>query len=191
MSRERKQCSHIEREKEQGLEIGAHTYGRPIIKRYQGDYGRVIIGKFCSIAEEVRIFVGGNHRVDWISTYPFRIKFDLPGKYQDGQPASRGDVIIGHNVWIGYGATILSGVRVGSGVVIGARSVVTRSVPPYTIVAGNPARIIRQRFPDQIVEALLKIAWWEWPEEKIKANIDLLCSDRVEEFCRKFGGLNV
>ena len=156
------------------LTIGECTYGMPTVIKYRGDKNRVIIGKFCSIADQVTIFVGGNHRTDWVSTYPFRVMFDLPGKFQNGHPASCGDVIIGSDVWIGYNATILSGRTIGHGAVIAAQSVVSRDVPPYIVVGGNPAKMIKQRFSDEQISALLEIAWWDWPLNDILASVDVL-----------------
>lgn len=165
------------------LSIGAHTFGVPRVLRYPGDHQRVQIGRFCSIASEVTIFPGGNHPANWVSTYAFRVLFDLPGKLEDGAPASKGDVIIGSDVWIGYGATILSGVTIGHGAILAARSVVIKDVSPYTIAAGNPAKNVRQRFSDQQIEALLQISWWDWPLERILSFVDLLNrADCVDEF---------
>ncbi|MEW6671035.1 MAG: CatB-related O-acetyltransferase [Thermodesulfobacteriota bacterium] len=164
------------------LSMGDHSYGIPHVIKYRGDKGRILIGKFCSIADEVAIFVGGNHPVNWISTYPFRARFDLPGKYNDGHPTSKGDVLIGSDVWIGKGSTILSGVEVGHGAVIAAASVVTNNVPPYAIVGGNPASLIRKRFTDAQITELLRIAWWDWPVEYIMSAISLLNGDNIEAF---------
>ena len=109
----------------------------------------MIVGDYTSIASDVLFMIGGGHRMDWASMFPFRSHFRLPGAWSDGHPSSRGDIRIGNDVWIGSGALILSGITVGDGAVIGARSVVTRNVAPYAIVAGNPARHIRARFsPD-------------------------------------------
>jgi acetyltransferase-like isoleucine patch superfamily enzyme len=164
------------------LTVGEYTYGIPQVVKYSGDTNKVIIGKFCSIAGEVNIFVGGNHRIDWVSTFPFRIRFDLPGKYQDGHPASRGDVIIGSDVWIGYGATILSGVTVGHGAVIAARSVVTHDVAPYSIIGGNPAKLIKSRFNKEQIASLLKIAWWDWSIEQILKFVPSINNSNIDDF---------
>ena len=102
-----------------------------------------------------------------------------------GHPATKGNVIIGNDVWIGYKATIMSGVTIGDGAVIGACSVVTKDVKPYEIVAGNPAKVIRKRFSDEIIIQLLKIAWWNWPIEKIKAEIEFLCNNNIEKFIER------
>ena len=162
--------------------IGEYTYGRPTICSFD-DGTRLTIGKFCSISDKVTIILGGNHRTDWVSTFPFPDLTDQwpQAKSIQGHPKTKGDLIIGHDVWIGHGATILSGIRIGSGAVIGACSVVTRDVAPYQIVAGNPAEIIKSRFSPEVCEQLLVKAWWKWPVETIKKNIDTICSDRIDK----------
>lgn len=167
------------------VEVGDFTYGKPKILHW-GEKAELKIGKFCSIADEVVIFLGGNHRIDWITTYPFpAIVNDWPeAKDIEGHPTTKGNVIIGNDVWIGYGATILSGVTVGDGAVIGARAVVTKDVDPYSIVTGNPARLIRKRFDEKVIDKLLAIKWWNWPIEKIKKNIKLLCSGDIDNLFR-------
>lgn len=163
--------------KDKPYEIGEYTYGNPIIY-FEGE-GNLKIGKFCSIAfEGVKIFLGGNHRVDWATTYPFNKIVDYPEATQiTGHPSSKGDVIIGNDVWIGMNATILSGVTIGDGAIVAAHAVVTKDVPPYAIVAGNPARIVKFRFPEEIIKELLDLQWWNWPIEKIRANIPLLMNN--------------
>lgn len=164
------------------LVIGRYSYGLPDVVAYPGETQRVVIGSFCSIADDVRVFVGGNHRPDWVSTYPFRIKLGLRGAHTDGCPASNGDVTIGHDVWIGSGARVMSGVRVGNGAVIGASSVVASDVAPYAVVVGNPAREIRKRFGDEHIAMLEQLAWWRWPLERIIDNVALLCSSDLDSF---------
>jgi len=164
------------------LEIGKHTYGKPKIISFAGSNSRITIGKYCSIARNVKIICGGNHHIEWISTFPFRILFSLPGQYEDGHPFDKGPVAVGNDVWIGEGATILSGVSIGDGAVVAAGALVVRDVEPYSVVGGNPARNIKFRFPEQQIQALLQIRWWDWPEEKVIANVHLLCSDRLDEF---------
>lgn len=164
------------------VQVGAETYGAPRVVKFKGERNCVHIGSYCSLAPEITIFVGGNHRADWVSTFPFRARWELPGAYEDDHLTSRGDVVIGSDVWIGYGATILSGVSIGHGAVVGARAVVTRDVPPYAIVAGNPARILKQRFSNEQIASLLQIAWWTWPRETIAKMVDELCQSDIELF---------
>jgi acetyltransferase-like isoleucine patch superfamily enzyme/2-polyprenyl-3-methyl-5-hydroxy-6-metoxy-1,4-benzoquinol methylase len=174
------------------LKAGRHTYGHDQIDvRSWGEPAELTIGSFCSIADRVTVYLGGNHRTDWVTTYPFA---EFPETWEsargiEGHPATNGDVTIGNDVWIGSGSTILSGVTIGDGAAIGANSCVTRDVEPYTIVAGNPARLVRHRFSPPIVEQLLKIRWWEWSDERIAENTSLLCSGDVEGFVRAHGEL--
>jgi len=132
------------------------------------------IGAYTSIAGGVEIVLGGNHPVDRISTFPFREQLGLPGQHADGFPSTRGDIVIGSDVWIGTGVTVLSGVTIGDGAVIGAASVVTRSVPAYGIALGVPARVTKFRFEDHVIEALLQIRWWDWPEDVVRTAVHLL-----------------
>lgn len=163
-----------------GFAIGEFSYGRPKV-RFPESGSRLTIGRFCSIADKVEILLGGNHRVDWASTYPFGAFPDLwpgAGGHADFH-ASRGDVEIGHDVWLGSGAMILSGVTIGHGAVVAARAVVTRDVPPYAIVAGNPARVIRSRFDEDTIAGLVETAWWDLAHTEIEPLIPLLQSDRA------------
>ncbi len=162
--------------------IGDHTYGEPTLLRFD-QTTRLVMGRFCSISDQVTIILGGNHRSDWITTYPFPVfKETWPEAATiKGHPASKGDIIIGNDVWIGYGATILSGVTIGSGAVIGAQAVISSDVAPYSIMAGNPAREIKKRFDDATIAQLLQLAWWDWPEEKIRLKLPVLCSNQIHQ----------
>lgn len=165
--------------------IGEHSYGEPTILTFDNS-SRLAMGKFCSISDNVTILLGGNHRVDWCSTYPFPA-FDATwpeAKNIQGHPASKGDITIGNDVWIGYGATILSGVNIGHGAVIGAMAVVTKDIAPYTVAAGNPAVEQRKRFTDTEIQTLLKLKWWDWSDEQIRNNVELLCSDQISELLK-------
>lgn len=135
------------------------------------------------------VFLGGNHRTDWVTTYPFAEFADRweTARGIEGHPSTNGDVTIGSDVWVGSNATIMSGVTIGHGAVIGANSCVTQDVGPYAIVAGNPARLVRHRFAPSVVEQLLRISWWEWSDELIAANVPALCSEHVEQFVSLHG----
>lgn len=165
-------------------DIGDWTYGAPTVVRW-GTHTRLKIGKFCSIADGVTILLGGEHRTDWISTYPFNKFLDL-AQTVEGHPGTKGDVVIQNDVWIGANTTILSGVTIHNGAVVGAGSLVCKDVPPYAVVAGNPARQIRLRFAENLVAELVKIAWWDWPIEKIRVAVPLLLSDGVESFIARY-----
>jgi acetyltransferase-like isoleucine patch superfamily enzyme len=164
--------------------IGEGTYGRPTVEFY--DAGATLkIGHYCAIAPGVVILLGGEHHTSWVTAYPFSLLFD-DAKSLPGYPLSKGDVVIGNDVWIGEGALILSGVHIGNGAVIAARSVVTGDVAPYSIVAGNPARLLRFRFPEATIEALQQIAWWDWSWSKIKEAWPLLQSPNIDDFVEKY-----
>jgi virginiamycin A acetyltransferase len=167
-------------------DIGPWTYGRPVVLSARGETSALRIGRFCSIAEEVTIMLGGNHRVDWVTTYPFNVLFPEARGFE-GHPMSKGDVVIGNDVWIGTGALVLSGVIIGNGAVVGARSVVSRSVPGYAVAAGNPARVVRSRFTEEQVDQLERLAWWDWPLEKIREAWPLLLSSNIQAFLDRYG----
>jgi virginiamycin A acetyltransferase len=167
-----------------GFDIGDWSYGQP--KIYTWDEGSTLyIGKFCSFADGVIILLGGEHRIDWITTYPFSVLFEK-AKLFKGHPKSKGDVKIGNDVWIGTNALILSGIEIGDGAVIGAGSVVLKNVEPYAIVGGNPAKLIRYRFDEQIITKLREIAWWNWPISKIEEAWPLLLSSNINDFILKY-----
>lgn len=167
------------------LSIGSGTYGRPRVNVYPGDTSRVVIGNYCSIAGEVEFTPGGGHRTDWVTTYPMRLL--AGGNRTDQDVTSKGDILVGSDVWIGRGAHILSGVTIGNGAVIGARAIVTRPVRPYAIVAGNPAREIRRRFTDSDIDRLEQIRWWDWPLDHIVAEASLLESGQLGALFAKYG----
>jgi len=168
------------------VSIGEFTYGKPSIYRWTNNYN-VKIGKFCSIAEDVKILVDGNHRTDWIALYPFGEIFHDVAK-NPGTPLGKGDMTIGNDVWIGMGAMILPGVSIGDGAVIAAGSVVVKNVLPYEVVGGNPAKSIKFRFTDDQIKSLEKIAWWNWDLEKIKKEAVSLQSSDIDSFIHKHLG---
>ena len=146
-----------------------------VLYHYPVNHDKLVIGKFCSIACGAKfLFTSANHTQTSLSTYPFPIFFeewDLDIRNVTAAWDNKGDIVIGNDVWIGYEAVILSGVTIGDGAIIGARAVVTRDVPPYAIVGGVPAKIIRKRFSDSTISTLLETRWWNWPAEKIKKHI--------------------
>jgi len=154
---------------------------------YNYDFSKVklIIGKFCAIAADTRFIMTGDHKLDAISTYPFPIfkhgwetafnVFDLPVK---------GDIVIGNDVWLGYDSLIKNGVTIGHGAIVAAKSVVVKDVPPYAIVAGNPAKVVKKRFKDKTIERLLQIAWWDWDITKINKHLKIICHLDVDKLER-------
>ncbi|MGD1119267.1 MAG: CatB-related O-acetyltransferase [Dehalococcoidales bacterium] len=161
-------------------EIGKWSYGWPnILFPNQGAVLKV--GAFSSIAAGVKIFLGGEHAIDTVTTYPFNILWEK-AKHLTDHPTTKGDVIIGNDVWIGREAVIMSGVTIGDGAVIGARSLVSKDVPPYSIFAGNPARFIRKRFDDAIIQRLLELKFWDWPDEEIEQMLPLLLGTDLQAF---------
>jgi acetyltransferase-like isoleucine patch superfamily enzyme len=168
-----------------GYDIGDFSYGRPKV-RFPESGAKLSIGRYCSIADGVEILLGGNHRTDFVTTYPFGAMTGIwpEAAGRDDFHATNGDVTIGHDVWLGSQCMILSGVTIGTGAVIAARAVVTRDVPPYAIVGGNPARVIRMRFDAGTVERLVACRWWDLPRERIAALVPLLQGGDVEGFLR-------
>lgn len=144
---------------------------------------QLIIGKFCMIASDVKFIMNGaNHMTDTISSYPFSIFGNGWEDAMNGKKfPNKGNVVVGNDVWIGYNATIMTGVTIGDGAIIATNSTVTKDVEPYTIVGGNPAKIIKKRFSDEHIELLLEIKWWNWSIDKITENLHLLTSTEVEE----------
>ena len=156
-----------------------------VLYHYPINKGKLIIGKFCSIACGAKfLFNSANHTFRSLSTYPFPLFFEewgLDKKNVTDSWDNKGDIVIGNDVWIGYEAVVMAGVTIGDGAVIGARAVVTKDVLPYTIVGGIPAKPIRKRFSEETISALLALKWWDWPKEKIAQKIEAIQSGCVEE----------
>jgi acetyltransferase-like isoleucine patch superfamily enzyme len=170
------------------MEVGKYTYGHKEINVMSWESeSKLIIGSFCSFADRIKIFLGGNHRTDWITTFPFSHIFTdvFQSNEKTDHPKSNGDVVIGNDVWVGYESTIMSGIKIGDGAVISSGSIVVKDVEPYTIVGGNPAKMIKKRFDDNTINKLLEIKWWEWEDWKINENLHLLCSDNLNQFIEK------
>lgn len=170
------------------LVVGAQTYGRPRVHVYAGDCARVSIGSWCSLANEIEIMPGGNHRTDTVTTFPLHRRLNLPAdpSLPSIDTGAEGDVSIGNDVWIGRGVKILGGVTIGDGAVVAAWSTVTRSIPPYAIAAGIPARVVRYRFPEDVIESLERIRWWEWPEDRVIDRAAELASTDIESFIERY-----
>lgn len=146
---------------------------------------KLIIGKFCQIATGVRFIMNGsNHAMNGFSTYPFKVFGGQWSLKDPMQVVSKGDTVIGNDVWIGNGATIMQGVKIGDGAIIGTNSLVTKDVEPYTIVGGNPAKEIRKRFDEETIQMLIALKWWDWGVQKITDNLEAITSGKIDELKR-------
>ncbi|MDL2288231.1 Vat family streptogramin A O-acetyltransferase [Oscillospiraceae bacterium OttesenSCG-928-F05] len=158
---------------------GPEDFEAHVTHHYDFIGDRLIIGKFCAIAKGIEFVMNGaNHRMNSVTTYPFNI---MGGGWEKCTPALsdlpiKGDTVVGNDVWIGQDVTVMPGVHIGDGAIIAAGTMVTKDVPPYVIAGGNPCRVIRQRFDDELIAYLLALKWWDWPAEKIFRNLDALCS---------------
>lgn len=175
------------------IEVGDYTYyddpdgpehfEKNVLYHFDFIGDKLIIGKFCAIAKDVTFIMNGaNHKSTGFSTYPFFI-FGNGWEKSAPQPGDlpfKGNTEIGNDVWIGYNATIMPGVKIGSGAIIASKSVVTNDVPAYAVVGGNPAKIIKQRFDDKTINALLSIAWWDWSNDKITAHLDAITQNNLD-----------
>jgi virginiamycin A acetyltransferase len=160
--------------------VDSEGFERNVLYHYPFLGDKLIIGRFCAIARDVKFIMNGaNHKIDAFTTYPFSI---FGGGWQKvtpqpGELPLKGDTVIGNDVWIGYDALLMPGVRIGNGAIIASRSVVVSDVEPYTIVGGDPAKTIRKRFGDELVALLQRIRWWDWPVEKITQHLETLTSN--------------
>ena len=150
---------------------GDRTYGADKIQVFQwGEGAKCHLGKYCSVADNVKVFLGGDHKVKWTTTFPF-----------NNATSTHGDINIGNDVWLSHGVTIMSGVTIGDGAVVAANSHVVKDVEPYTIVGGNPARYLKHRFEGSIIDALMELKWWDLPPNIINEIESELCSEPTRE----------
>lgn len=171
------------------IEIGEYTYyddpegpdqfaEKCVLHHYEFIGDKLIIGRFCAIAEGARFIMNGaNHVLSGFSTYPFNIfghGWEAGFHEESWRREVRGDTVVGNDVWIGFEAVIMPGVKIGDGAIVGGKAVVTHDVPPYAVVAGNPAEVVKMRFDPATVRRLLQIAWWNWPVDKITRNLDAI-----------------
>lgn len=156
-----------------------------VLYHYPINHDKLQIGKFCSVACGAKfLFNSANHTLSSLSTYPFPLFFEewgLEKKDVTNAWDNKGDIVIGNDVWIGYEAVILAGVTIGDGAIIGTRAVVTKDVPPYTIVGSVPAKSIKKRFSEETISTLLEIQWWNWSKERIARNIGAIQSGNIEQ----------
>ena len=158
---------------------GAEKFEERVTHHYEFLGDKLIIGKFCAIAKGIEFVMNGaNHRMKSVSTYPFNI---MGGGWEKYTPTIndlpfKGDTVVGNDVWIGQNVTVMPGVHIGDGAIIAADSVVTKNIPPYCIAGGNPCKVIRQRFDDELISYLINLKWWDWSADKIFRNMEALCS---------------
>ena len=153
-----------------------YNFEKNVLYLFEFMQDKLIIGKFCQIATGVRFVMnGGNHPMDGVSTYPFKV-FGESWADAPMNAVSKGDTIIGNDVWLGNSATVMQGIKIGHGAIIGANALVTKDVEPYTIVGGNPAQQIRKRFDDETIDFLLRLSWWDWDVAKITKNLQAIAA---------------
>ena len=160
----------------------SENFERNVLYHYSFSQDKLIIGKFCALATGIKFMMNGaNHKTSGFSTYPFYIFGNGWEKVtpQDEELPFKGDTIVGNDVWIGYESIIMPGVTIGDGAIVAAKSVVVNDVPPYCVVGGNPAKVIKQRFDDETIKSLLDLAWWNWKIDKISANLEYITSANI------------
>lgn len=147
-----------------------------VLYNYHPEKVKLVFGKFCAIAAETRFIMTGDHKLDAFSTYVFPVfKNGWENAFKVEELPVKGDIIVGNDVWFGYDSLVMNGVTIGNGAIIATRAVVVKDVPAYSIVAGNPAKVVKMRFDDKTIETLEKLAWWDWEIEKITRNVKALC----------------
>jgi virginiamycin A acetyltransferase len=163
--------------------VDSEGFERNVLYHFPCIGDKLIIGRFCAIATGVRFIMNGaNHRLDGLSTYPFYI---FRNGWERVEPSSedlpyKGDTVVGNDVWIGYDSLVMPGVRIGDGAIVAARSVVVSDVDPYTVVGGNPAKLIRRRFSQEVIDQLLELAWWNWSAQDVTANLEAIVAGDIE-----------
>ncbi|HEY3325665.1 MAG TPA: CatB-related O-acetyltransferase [Novimethylophilus sp.] len=160
--------------------MGICTYGVPNVRHWD-KISNLTIGSYTSIAQNVEIYLGGNHHTEWLTSYPFPAFFPERSKHKNYGIIPR-DVIIGSDVWLCDDCKILPGITIGHGAVVATGAIITKNVEPYAVMAGNPAKVVKWRFDEPTRKALLESSWWDWPPEEILGIVDKLCSENIEEF---------
>jgi acetyltransferase-like isoleucine patch superfamily enzyme len=184
------------------IQIGKHSYGisdNNVVwdseawgYKVEKNQPRLIVGNYCSIGANSKFFLGGNHRHDWVTTYPFHVKFVHNNTFDniedeiDGYPLSNGDIIVGNDVWFGENVTVMSGIKIGDGAVIGTNSTVVKDVDPYSIVGGHPAKHIKYRFDEETIIKLLNIKWWDMEESKLNLLLPYMCTNDINTFFENY-----
>lgn len=165
--------------------VDSENFERNVLYHYPFIGDKLVIGKFCAIARDVKFIMNGaNHNLGGLTTYPFEI---FPGAWREQLQGKmeypyKGDTVVGNDVWIGYDCMVMPGVTIGDGAIIASRSVISRDVEPYSIVAGNPAQETRKRFDETTRQRLLELSWWDWDIEKITRNLDYLTRGDISRF---------
>ncbi len=159
---------------------GPQTYGIPEILHFIRGTEKLYVGNYSSLGGTY--LLGGKHSVVNVTTYPHRILWGMEGAGEDGYPTFSGDTHVGSDVWTCAGSFMLSGITIGDGAIVAAGAVVTKDVPPYAIVAGNPAKVVKYRFTPEQIEALLEIKWWDWPVEKVREAVPMIAQDDIDAF---------
>lgn len=165
---------------------GVGSYGSPRISCFD-EVSKLSVGKYCSFADGVSLLLGSNHKLKCVTTYPY-CKIDKSKTLQDTN--EKGDIVIGNDVWIGYGVTIIGEVKIGDGVIIGAGAVVVNDIPPYAVAVGIPAKVVKYRFSENQIKELLKIKWWNWNMSDIERKGKDLYTKDIDSFIEKYKNKN-
>jgi len=159
--------------------VDVYNFEKNVLYLFDFSDDKLIIGRFCQIATGVRFIMNGaNHPMNGFSTYPFKV-FGQSWSDVSMDVKCKGDIVIGNDVWIGNSATIMQGVKIGDGAIIGTNALISKDVEPYTVVGGNPAKVIRKRFDEETIHILLKLAWWDWPIEKISLYVQSITTGDI------------